>query len=469
MRLEIRNKIRITECPDELAFWIRQKLTFVNPQYASAKKYNKKFWGPRIIKIYSVVENSILVPRGFVVNILEKAKSLGIKVNIIDKTYSTDKNIGLFFNGTLRDYQQRAFNKLIKNRYSTVEIPTGGGKTVLGLAYLAYLNQPTIIMVHTKELMYQWADRAKTFLNTEDGDIGFFGDGKKDFGKKITVAISNSLNKLDTRDLMNKFGLVVIDECHRIPSEKYRGNLLKINSKYILGLSATPYRNDGLDEMIEFCIGPRRVKIDKAELLQKGKLVYADVFIQETKFNTRHDGSSEFHKVMAELTKDKQRNTQICADVYKDYKKHKQPCLVLSRIVEHVKTLYENYKTYNQDTECAYLVGKMSAKKRKENLELIRSGKCKVIFASESLLREGFDLPDLTALFITTHIRYEGSLIQSLGRVLRPSEGNKLRARIYDYCDVDVGVLKNGCLKRIADYRSEDGFDVQNIDFLEEL
>jgi len=181
-------------------------------------------------------------------------------VEIIDQRSSLS-DIDLRFEGQLRGYQRKAVDQLLSKPFGVLEAATGSGKTVMAAAVISARRQPTLILVHSKELMYQWRDRLREFLGIE---VGLVGDGMCDI-QPITVAIVNTARKkLDI--LSNRFGHVVVDECHRCPSTMFTEVLKAMPCRFQLGLSATPYRRDGLDPLIGWFVGIHRVKIPSDKL-----------------------------------------------------------------------------------------------------------------------------------------------------------------------------------------------------------
>jgi len=105
----------------------------------------------------------------------------------------------------------------------------------------------------------------------------------------------------------------------------------------------------------------------------------------------------------------------------------------------------------NLGIRTAVLTGDLSNSKRQVIIEALKSGKIKVMIATGQLIGEGFDCPELSTLFLATPIRFSGRVLQYLGRVLRPAAG-KEKARVYDYHDVNVGVLVNTARARALAY-----------------
>jgi DNA excision repair protein ERCC-3 len=132
----------------------------------------------------------------------------------------------------LRDYQKQAWNEL--SRYSAIGVyyPPGTGKTIIGLWVMTHLNPPHLIAVPTRLLQEQWIERIQvhTDLKPDEYDVLTYQAAIKKGGAKNYTAF-------------------IIDECHHLPAN-YFVKMALIKRKYTVGLSATPFREDGREEYI---------------------------------------------------------------------------------------------------------------------------------------------------------------------------------------------------------------------------
>lgn len=178
---------------------IFMNLAIPNPKYLEAQKYGRSLRGikPRLY-FYQYKGDSLIIPRGCFDLVQNLCKKYGVVAEIIDQRTLQDE-IPLSFNGTLRDYQKQAVGDILSHTQGVLEAGTGAGKTVIALAVIAQRKQPTLILVHTKELLFQWMDRIGEFLGIEAGQIG---SGKKNI-KPVTVAIVHSAKKCFPISLIN--------------------------------------------------------------------------------------------------------------------------------------------------------------------------------------------------------------------------------------------------------------------------
>jgi superfamily II DNA or RNA helicase len=182
-----------------------------------------------------------------------------------------------------------------------------------------------------------------------------------------------------------------------------------------------------------------RHEVDPARLVDEGALVRAEVVSRETDFKTDRDPSTEYSKMLSELTEDEGRNRLIAADIAQEASNGGGICLCLSDRKRHCLTL-QRLLTEDFGQPCEVLTGDLPAAQRKAIVERLNAGEVKVLIATGQLIGEGFDCRGLSTLFLTTPIRFNGRVLQYLGRVLRPAPG-KDKARVYDYLDRNVGPL----------------------------
>ena len=175
--------------------------------------------------------------------------------------------------------------------------------------------------------------------------------------------------------------------------------------------------------------------------------------VRPTEFKAHHDPAKAYSKMLAELTADDLRNRLIASDVAIEAEKTDGICLVLSDRKQHCETL-RAILAFRHKIAAEVLTGDVDIGQRALILKELADGNIKVLIATGQLLGEGFDCPNLSSLFLTTPIRFSGRVLQYIGRVLRPAPG-KHQARIFDYVDVHVGVLKSAADARQRVYQGE--------------
>ena len=383
--------------------------------------------------------------------ILFFCKEMGLRYQIIDQRRTLPER-DFTFAGILKGYQQSVTADILSRDFGVLQAPTGSGKTIMALAIIAARRQPCLIIVHSKELMDQWIERIGKFLEIPEAEIGIIGNGKRQVGDKITIGIVNSVYPA-AKELKEHIGNLVIDECHRCPSRTFIDAVTAFDCQFMLGLSATPYRRDGLTKLIGWHLG-RKFEVKQADLTETDIILDVEVVSRETMFTSIYDASEEYTRVLSELTEDVARNQLIARDVIREAANGGGICLVLTDRREHCSALAELISP--SGIEVAILTGDVSNGSRKAIVDQLNAGSIKVLVATGQLIGEGFDCKELSTLFLATPIKFDGRLTQYLGRVLRPAPG-KDKAKVYDYCDVHVGVLAASARARQQVYRKIDG------------
>lgn len=435
----------LSGAPEPLRKALQSGLTLPNPKYQAAKKYGrwvgKNF--PQHLYYFQETEDGLLMPRGFAREVvIQCLEVLGQKPEIIDQRRSLPE-VDFSFCGELRPYQEEAVAAVLTRDFGVLEAGTGSGKTVMALKVVALRRQPTIILVHTKELLYQWAERVKQFLAIE---AALLGDGKSEIGP-VTVAIVNSARN-QQNSLSQHFGQILVDECHRVPTSLFTDVVTTFDAKYSLGLSATAYRReDVLTRLIYLFMGSRSHQVDARLLQETGAILKPRIEFRVTGFTYHY--RDDYSSMMTALTLDEARNRQIADDVAAVASKDSGGILVVSDRVAHCEALAALIAERGGAT--AVLTGRVSPEKRAEIVDGIRANTVKILISTLQLIGEGFDAPGLTTLFLTTPIKFSGRLKQVIGRILRPAADSK-QAMVYDYVDDQVGVLKHSAKGRQMTY-----------------
>jgi superfamily II DNA or RNA helicase len=452
LTITITNNLRLNPAPAELMQILMEQLTFTNPKWLENDRMGRWNRGtPRELRFYDRAgHDRIWIPRGYIRQLILLCRRLGIDHQLEDRR-RTLPQVDFRFAGELKPFQKIAVDQMLAKDFGTLSSATGSGKTVMALAIIARRRQPALIVVHTKDLAAQWIERIGQFLNISADEVGLIGIGKKSVGREVTVATVQSLYKC-AEEIAPQIGFLVVDECHRCPSRTFTEAVTSFDSKYMLGLSATPWRRDKLSQLIFWHLGDLHHEVDKHHLLETGDVLPAEVIVRETQFKPYHDPVHEYSQMLSELTTDKERNILIAEDVAREADANSGVCLILSDRKAHCEDLQAILR-YRYKIQAELLTGNLAQPQRQDVIERLNEGHIKVLIATGQLVGEGFDCKDLSTLFLTTPIRFSGRVLQYLGRVLRPAPGKK-RARVYDYVDIQVDPLQKAAMARQRIYRN---------------
>jgi len=347
---------------------------------------------------------------------------------------------------SLKEYQEEALEAwLLNDKKGIVVLPTGTGKTFVGLAAISNVRAPTLIVVPTLELMDQWYWRVKEFF---DVSIGRFGGGYKEI-EYITIITYDSAY-INAEQIGNKFELMIFDEVHHLPSEGFRQIALLSASPYRLGLTATPEREDGLHDLLPSLVGDivyRRSVIEmKGKYLAPFEIVryYVDLNDEERKryeelrkkfkkffdeLGIKLDSLEDFYQMILKSGKDRKAREALIAwnEARKLALNASNKLNVLERILEKHKgeriLIFTEYNSFARLISKKYLIPEVTyrtpEKERIITMERFRKGIYNVLVSSK-VLEEGIDVPSANVGIILSGSGSKREFIQRLGRILRP-------------------------------------------------
>jgi len=443
--------IKIANLPSSLIARLKRLASFSNPVFFKTQALRFSTHGiPRYISCARLEQGYLFLPRGCIDDAVGLLKEQNVTIDIDDKRQVGNKLKKLNFLGTLRKDQTKAVNAMSRHSIGVLHAPTAFGKTVAAIGIIVKRKTNTLILTHSLQLLEQWQERLKSFL--QDVDIGNIGGGKRKPTGQIDIATYQSLiNKKDNSvdPIIQQYGQIIIDECHHISAPRYEMLLNEVHSKYVLGLTATPDRQDGHQKIIFMLAGPIRhkVKVNHAEKFEQQVIVtklYSTPAVNP--FNAEQ--RPRITDVYRWLTEDKKRTKKIVTDVITKISEGKHP-LVLTERREHAEKI--NNLLIENKIQTVILRGAMRVKERKTANEQL--SEAQVIVATGKYVGEGFDLPKLDTLFLALPIAWKGSLAQYAGRIHRESEGKDL-VTIYDYVDSSIPMLERMFNKREKGYKA---------------
>lgn len=259
------------------------------------------------------------------------------------------------------------------------------------------------------------------------------------------MATIQSLDKamLKENTLSNAFGCVIIDECHHIPAETYRNSISKLNTHYLYGLTATPFRkyNDG--KLLFIHIGEIIAEIAPQSIEQTSQ---AKIIIRNTTLNIPFNSKTDTTEILSKaIVHDSSRNKLIINDIKVELGKGRKVAVLTER-KEHIEALSLFLKHHY---EVISLSGDDSEAERKRKWAQLKAGDFQVLITTGQFFGEGSDIQNIECLFLVYPFSFEGKLIQYIGRVQR----GDVAPTIYDYRDMQIDYLNRLFLKRNAYYR----------------
>ena len=259
-----------------------------------------------------------------------------------------------------------------------------------------------------------------------------------------------SLNrKGEVNAIVEKYGHIIVDECHHITAKSFEEILKNAKAKYVLGLTATPIRRDGTQPIIFMQCGPIRYTAAKHEGMPQILKVIPKIFPAPIDLPT----DAAIQDVFRHLASNKQRAEFIATTITQAYKEGRK-VLVLTERTDHLDLLSQNLVGVVDNL--FILQGRMPKTQRTSiilNLNELSPDAPRVLLATGKLVGEGFDHPPLDTLVLAMPISWKGTLQQYAGRLHR-EHLTKADVRIYDFVDTGHPVLMRMWDKRQRGYKA---------------
>lgn len=453
---------------------IRSLAAFDNPEFYKNKRLGySNYYNFSAVYLGRDIDGYIQIPRGLRERILDECNKAGIEVDISDDR-EVGRPIRVSFKGSLREQQDLAAERLLTYSDGVLSAATAFGKTVVCSYLIAERKVNTLILLQSKDLLNQWVEELNRFLEIReeppeyetktgrkkkrDSVIGILHGSKNALTGIVDVAMVGSMyGKGNFKELINSYGMVIMDECHHAASNTSMELLQKINAKYVYGVSATPKRGDSLDKVIYMLLGPLRHRFTALERAQEQGIGHYFV-PRYTRVVDSVSSKEDINKAYSLISSSRVRNEMIAGDVKSCIAKRQTP-VILTKYKEQAKILYEMLKSEadhvfllygdNSDKENAHIRMRMKQVAAEESLILIATGQ---------KIGEGFDFPRLDVLMLAAPVSFEGRLEQYVGRLNRDYIG-KEAVYVYDYIDSHMRFFNKMYGKRLRTYKKM-GFSI---------
>ena len=436
--------------PQALANRLIRLAAFQNPEFYKAQAMRMSVWDkPRVIGCAENYPQHIALPRGCIDAVLELLQDNGITCNFIEERFGGDA-INVAFAGVLRLDQEAAVSAMLHHDTGVLCAPTAFGKTVTAAAMIARRGVSTLVLVHRAELLKQWQERLQTFLGIGKGLIGSIGGGKSKPTGKIDIAVMQSLSrKGEVNTIVENYGQVIVDECHHVGAVSFDAILKRTKAKFILGLTATPIRRDGLQPIIFMQCGPIRHTAAKPATAPQD----LDVVPRTWQSQIELPADAGIQDIFRQLANDPERTETIAAEVRNAIALGRK-VLVLTERTDHLDAI--RIALDDLTPRPFVLHGRMSKRQRSAlvaELDALPPNAPRSLLATGKLVGEGFDHPPLDTLILAMPVSWRGTLQQYAGRLHREHVG-KTNVRIIDLVDSGHPALLRMWEKRQRGYRA---------------
>lgn len=436
--------------PQALANRLIRLAAFQNPEFYKAQAMRMSVWDkPRVIGNAENYPQHIALPRGCLDAALALLRDNGIACDLRDERFG-GQPIGVAFAGTLRLDQEAAVSAMLHHDTGVLCAPTAFGKTVTAATMIARRGVNALVLVHRTELLKQWQERLQAFLGVGKGVVGTIGGGKAKPTGKIDIAVMQSVSRQgEVNPLVENYGQVIVDECHHVGAVSFDAILKRTKARYVLGLTATPFRRDGLQPVIFMQCGPIRYTAAKPagaphdlEVMPRSRFSRIDL-----------PTDAGIQNVFQHLANDQGRTDAIATEV-KDAFGQGRKILVLTErtqhldairvaLVEHIPVLFVLHGRMSRTQRAALVTA----------LHALPPDAPRVLLSTGKLVGEGFDHPPLDTLVLAMPVSWKGTLQQYAGRLHR-EHTSKTHVRIIDFVDTGHPALLRMWDTRQSGYRA---------------
>ena len=365
------------------------------------------------------------------------------------------------FKGSLQPHQVKPIDSVM-DVYLDESMPSprggmmclacGQGKTVCALNIASRMKRKTLVLCHKTFLVDQWMERASAFL--PNAKLGIIRQGTAEIDADVVIA---SLQSVAMRNYsvgtFDGFGLLIIDEAHHLSAPCLSRALQKLSMRYVLALSATPERRDGLTPLLYDSMGPI---IYRAERPRERVLVSRLVYVNRAKQTEMlgRDNKPAFAVMVNRLAEDIDRTALVAKHLHLHMMSGRQ-IIILSDRIHQLERVSEAVVALGVNpNDVALYIGRCTAAEREA------ASTKQMILSTFSLAREGLDLARLDTLCLLSP---SSSVEQAVGRILRPNN-EKNTPLVLDVVD-PYSLFARMSQKRLKYYSSR-SYEIQDVQLL---
>ena len=402
-----------------------QRLTLPNPNRVRAAKSGRDpSQIPAVIRMYSLIGDQIVLPRGAIHILKEAARTYNISLSwdsqVTKRGTQTVPMEDLAV--TLRGYQKEVVASMLRGVQGYIKAPCGSGKTVMGASALVCAGEPGLVVVHTKDLLDQWTQ----LLRSWDCPVRSIAGGSKDNARRplqvrrgqpeFAVATVQSLTRMGEKanGLLSSAGAILVDEAHHSPANTFRKLIQSCPARYRWGVTATPDRDDGWDVLMPLVLGRELWSIDMSKLVNLGWLMRPNLVaiesgatLDESQYVER--GSVNMARALNFISRHAGRN-HLLIELAQMFTADNRTTLLLVPRVDQAHSLASLLQS--EGIVSMAVTSKVSSGLRKQRLQQLRNGSIQVLVATQ-------------AVIIASTGRAAGRAVQRIGRAMRCSNGKR--------------------------------------------
>lgn len=427
---------------------LKKDLTLHNGRVYAYEALGIKNSEPPDIVLYRYSDNRIIVPRHYNIPREESAP----KLRIVPVFEPKPHNFKVSCNITPRNWiQEESIDALCKPGDKILCLACGIGKSPCALSAAHKMDKfPVLVVVHTTALLHQWVDRIKEFYVLDHVPIIQGDKGADALKYPISVAMLQTLvSRTYDPEFYEYWNLVIYDELHKLGAYTFSQVCWQFPGDR-WGLSATPKRYDGMEQVFHLHMGGISYQYLEQELVPQVSMIDLNTEL----FGSYYlwNGKPNIPRIITDLAENDYRNGSIISFL-ETAASYGRKILVLGERLNQLYYLHENSHGIKSKSLC---VGAVKPEERK--IALTKD----VIFASQQIAKEGLDKPDLDTLAILIPFGNEGRLQQSSGRILRDHKGKK-SPRILVFYDSSIQIML-AFQRKMKRWFIHNGYTVSEVD-----
>jgi superfamily II DNA or RNA helicase len=409
--------------------------------YQNSPKFLSQEWDGKFHLFKQSKNGNWYFPPGLVGDVRDVLESFDYKVEVIDKTKHSHFPIKMNWNfkGELRKYQEDSIFDILKTGgCGVISLPTGSGKTLVALQYAFARGERFIVLVHRKELLNQWEKEITKTLGIKPeivGDGG--GDLKK--GPCVVAMVQTLYRWIKDKKISNitGFSLAIYDETHIVSADSIQKVAHALNTKWAIGLSATPWREDNTQLKIFGTIGPLSTEVKVEDLIDMGYLAKPEFYIFKSP-STVTSKWDDWHGVYRSGIVENEMRNEMAAAAARKFMEDGRQVYIHTNQIKHGKTIARLI------TEARFVSAATPTRKR--DIEGFKQEKYQCLVST--LLKEGVDIPAIDALIFAAGYKSDTLVIQTIGRAMRVKKG-KNNAIVVDFNDTGHRYLSEHSMARM--------------------
>ena len=496
MTIRVQIKGAIAKITDGSTKLVSKLLSVKNPKYFWEVRSNPN--AQEWINFVDPVQKTF--PAGLVQQLVKSARKRGVSVDYNDTAGDHVKVDPKCLNGVVaRDYQVIAAQHGLKHQRCVLEIPTGGGKSLICALLCFYRrdNGPILVIVPSKHLLYQTAESLSKALGEP---VGRIGDGKLELNYRITVGIPASLSKgvqgdaqwsrkyqrmmkapaahAKTESFIKSVATVIVDEVHHLSADSWSRLLLTIPANVRIGMSGTADKKGSLDYWrLMAGTGPVVYRLSSNYLIENGFLSRPKIaFITDEKVfgpnvssykkgrtnlpSPGGDNLLPWNTIYSEAIVENKHYNSAVAQFARSLVQRKHPTVVMCVQTQHIRNIVAECKRIG--LKVVSIEGANAVATRMKALDNLVTKRDHVLVSS-GIFDEGIDVPDVEAVILAGGGKSLVKLIQRIGRVLRKKSNGKNQAVVVDFGHSHNQHTAKHAIERVEECDRQ-GWDIVNVE-----